>query len=495
MDQPPTSTCSSHKCSLYTTTSSSTQWGPGAMAGKAILAMGKATLRGVEHLIISRRIGTIKAVMPCTDDNGSEHLGKIFGDLLELSRPALYPDGVRIQAMEILLAQIATEQTRHLRRSIANWDIDSEELGAFLTEIVAVALFSHRGFSDPRLVDAYAAALSKDLHPWTACISFISQLAQLNEQTFQMALDVHLLEILIWVSGRQIRAKTNDTRVEAYCNVAFAILSTPPFRTQYSPWTHEMSRYFPEDPPTSLAHLIQHITEEDRWLVVERRLLEKNVHSMLRTMFNKSTLIPTFGEMYLSSQPYVPRLADAPPSLPSIRTLMWCIGIGGAAQHETINYLSPLSYERKVVVLDQMIRELVIQFIVQPSTAYSRLAKSPEFIAHVVRFLLGISDHSIPIHAAVTEAAILHILPFLAKSWEPRSIYEDIRRRVDSRAGLKSAVKYNRHTSHLLESIQYDGLVNILSHEAVAAKAKTNLVQLLQPIFSRRSDYILVEKA
>lgn len=131
------------------------------MAGKAILAMGKATLRGVEHLIISRRIGTIKAVMPCTDDNGSEHLGKIFGDLLELSRcvmgaldftvsnstrrPTLYPDGVRIQAMEILLAQIATEQTRHLRRSIANWDIDSEELGAFLTEIVAVALFSHRG--------------------------------------------------------------------------------------------------------------------------------------------------------------------------------------------------------------------------------------------------------------------------------------------------------------------------------------------------------------
>jgi hypothetical protein len=47
--------------------------------------------------------------------------------------------------MEIIVAQIATEQTRHLRMSISKWEVDSEELGAFLAEITGVALFSNRG--------------------------------------------------------------------------------------------------------------------------------------------------------------------------------------------------------------------------------------------------------------------------------------------------------------------------------------------------------------
>ncbi|KAJ7474016.1 hypothetical protein FB451DRAFT_1247634 [Mycena latifolia] len=488
MDPPATPTGSSSAASLYTT-SSSTQWGPGAIAGKAILAMGKATLRSVEHLIISRRIAAIKVVIPCADDDESqpEHLEKMFADLLELTRPTLYPDGIRIQATQILLAQIATEQTHRLRLSISKWDRDFEELSAFLREIIAVALFSSRGFPDARLVDVYTAALSKDLHPWTACISFISQLAQMNERTFQMALNAQLLDILVWVSGQQIRARTSDTRVEAYCNVAFTILSTAAFNNgQHDLWHHHMSQYCPENSPASLSNLVHLIAQQERWLIVERRLLEKHVHSMLRNIANQSSL-SNFGDLYLDSQRYsIPRLADAPPSLPSIRTLMWYIGIGGAAQNQTIIFLSALSYAKKVAVLDQMMRDLVIQFILQPPTPYSRLAKRPEFIAYVVQFLQGISQYSPAIQDTVIEASLLQIIPFLAPPWEPRRIYEDICRRVHSRAGLKSSETCNPQTRSLLAVIQSMSLVEALSHE-VGAKTKISLGQLLEPIFSTRS--------
>jgi hypothetical protein len=48
--------------------------------------MGKAIVRGTEHLIIVRRLAAIKAVMPCKDNNGDLRIESMFADLLELSR-------------------------------------------------------------------------------------------------------------------------------------------------------------------------------------------------------------------------------------------------------------------------------------------------------------------------------------------------------------------------------------------------------------------------
>jgi hypothetical protein len=62
----------------------------------------------------------------------------------------------------------------------------------------------------------------------------------------------------------------------------------------------------------------------------------------------------------------VPRLADAPPSLPSIHNLVWCIGIGGHVQRETADYLSILPHQRMVFVLDRILRDMTIQFLVEP---------------------------------------------------------------------------------------------------------------------------------
>jgi hypothetical protein len=71
--------------SLYTSTSSSTQWGPGWLAGKAVLAVGEAALRGAERLVILKRLATIKAHLPC-DATHSPFMDRLFDDLLELSR-------------------------------------------------------------------------------------------------------------------------------------------------------------------------------------------------------------------------------------------------------------------------------------------------------------------------------------------------------------------------------------------------------------------------
>ncbi|KAJ7861869.1 hypothetical protein B0H13DRAFT_2354935 [Mycena leptocephala] len=157
--------------SLYTTTSSSTQWGPGTIAGKVILAMGKAVVRGAEYLVIKRRLSAIKAIMPCSDDDLSQHQNpeNIFDDLLELSRPAL-----RIQAMQLIIGQIARKDTFHLRRSILKWEIDHEELVAFLSEIIGVVLFSKRGFPDEKLVNSCYCSAPSDCHPWSPRINFIS---------------------------------------------------------------------------------------------------------------------------------------------------------------------------------------------------------------------------------------------------------------------------------------------------------------------------------
>ncbi|KAJ6605350.1 hypothetical protein DFH09DRAFT_1353815 [Mycena vulgaris] len=181
---------SSSASSVYTTTSSSTQWGPGALAGKAILAIGKAVVRGVDYLVISRRMSVIKAAMPCSDDDvgRSRNLETMFDDLLELSRQALYPEAVRIQAMQTILAQIATKQTHHLRLSISKWEIEFAELVAFLSETVGVVLFSKRGFPDDRLVNVYMTAVPKEFHPWSPCIEFMAQVARLKDETFHAVL-------------------------------------------------------------------------------------------------------------------------------------------------------------------------------------------------------------------------------------------------------------------------------------------------------------------
>ncbi|KAF8152823.1 hypothetical protein K438DRAFT_1987689 [Mycena galopus ATCC 62051] len=110
--------------SLYTTTSSRTVWGPGSLSGRALLALGKAAIRGAERVVIAKRMAVLRAQLPCSEERtgaDTSFLDGIFDDLVELSRPELYPDSIRIPAMELILIHIGSRHTTYLINSLSKW--------------------------------------------------------------------------------------------------------------------------------------------------------------------------------------------------------------------------------------------------------------------------------------------------------------------------------------------------------------------------------------
>lgn len=72
--------------SVSTSTSTSTFVGPGSVAGRAIQNFGKLTLRGVEQILVSRRLSSIATHFPHKNASGVTNLPEMYLDLLELSR-------------------------------------------------------------------------------------------------------------------------------------------------------------------------------------------------------------------------------------------------------------------------------------------------------------------------------------------------------------------------------------------------------------------------
>ncbi|KAF5353687.1 hypothetical protein D9758_008663 [Tetrapyrgos nigripes] len=89
--------------------------GPGSLAGRAILNLGRLTLKGVERVIISRKLSGIGSL---SRGSGS---AETYSDILELSRPQMYPDNIHTEAMRLLVRQIASGRTENLLKALRNW--------------------------------------------------------------------------------------------------------------------------------------------------------------------------------------------------------------------------------------------------------------------------------------------------------------------------------------------------------------------------------------
>jgi hypothetical protein len=50
-----------------------------------------------------------------------------------------------MEAMQLIMAQIASKETHFLWCSMSKWEIDHDILVGFLSEIIGVVLFSKRG--------------------------------------------------------------------------------------------------------------------------------------------------------------------------------------------------------------------------------------------------------------------------------------------------------------------------------------------------------------
>ncbi|KAF9463090.1 hypothetical protein BDZ94DRAFT_1260035 [Collybia nuda] len=172
------STFTSSNGSTNTTSTTSTVPGPGAMSGKAILALGKATLRGAEYIIIRSRLQVIASKLPCEDTAYVAGIEEIYDDVLELSRRGLYSDTIRTKAMAIILSQIRTRHTQRLIKCLIKWP--SVELQIFLSYLTAT-LDPFRlvpfGRSSPARVYREAIA-DRECHSMSALIDFLLELTQ-----------------------------------------------------------------------------------------------------------------------------------------------------------------------------------------------------------------------------------------------------------------------------------------------------------------------------
>jgi len=139
---------------VATDTSSDTVSGLGTLSGRVVFGLGNAVLRGVDNLVVRRRLGIIVSVYPHDDDTAPENIGTLYDDLLELSRCmamflsefvilknvwwprcGLYSAQIRKQALRVLLVQIKNRQTCYLIQQLVKWPFI--EVALFLSEIIA----------------------------------------------------------------------------------------------------------------------------------------------------------------------------------------------------------------------------------------------------------------------------------------------------------------------------------------------------------------------
>ncbi|KAF8141026.1 hypothetical protein K438DRAFT_1878909 [Mycena galopus ATCC 62051] len=428
-DMPASSTSS-----LYTTTSSSTQWGPGAIAGKALRALGKAVIRGIEHFIILRRLATIVAAMPCLDEADSaeaHNFETMFDDVLELSRRGFYPESIRIQAMQIIVAQVAKQHTHHLCVSLSKW-VSNEDLVALLSEIAAVGLFANRGFPSPQLVRVYRAALPKNAHPWSPCIRFMSQVAQLTEETFHAVLHARFFEVILWTAGAQVQAGASNSSFRGDCDEAFCILSRPPSDDLSLLWHEETCRYSPNEQLGSVIQMVDAISAQDMWSAVERRLLEVQEDLILETAFAFITLDHATPQYPM--QPGMAFFSTSQSSVSAIamQTFMRCIALNCELHLHTERFLLRLSYEKMVLAITNIIRKLLVPFAefddaLGIQNSMRTLAREwPDLPGIIIQFLVGISQTEHVLQDALLDAALLNISPFLIGPWDrlPRNLYK-----------------------------------------------------------------------
>ncbi|KAJ7620413.1 hypothetical protein FB45DRAFT_150575 [Roridomyces roridus] len=92
--------------SLYTeSTIPTTVWGPGTLAGRAIMALGEVTLKGLDRLI-DREARAIEKRLQGIQSSAPHLTTDMYDDLVELSGPPIYPTYIMARATDLLVAQL-----------------------------------------------------------------------------------------------------------------------------------------------------------------------------------------------------------------------------------------------------------------------------------------------------------------------------------------------------------------------------------------------------
>ncbi|THU97288.1 hypothetical protein K435DRAFT_857802 [Dendrothele bispora CBS 962.96] len=191
---------------ISTTTASastSTIVGPGSLSGRAVLALGKLTLKGVERVIIARRLSTISSNFPHSNASGTRIKGlkDMYADLLELSRVDMYPNAVQDEAISLLLTQIGSFQTDFLVHTLAAWNPVEVRLflgvliGIFAATIIPKPSTQAHSRNSP-LTSYLSASPSHNEHSLLPFIEFLQKLCQVSTVQVEAVLESGSLDLL-----------------------------------------------------------------------------------------------------------------------------------------------------------------------------------------------------------------------------------------------------------------------------------------------------------
>ncbi|KAF9462528.1 hypothetical protein BDZ94DRAFT_1322531 [Collybia nuda] len=180
-----------------TASTSSTVPGPGEISGRAIKALGKMALRGLDKIQLRLHLLALSRLFP----HGNRVLGenddgeRMYEELIDLSRPGIYSTRVYKHAMQLLLIQIGHREVKQLIRGLVDWDM--EHIEDLLTRLMNPVLKVER---DPATQSSLAQAYIRyqdtpHIDPLVPFASFLLQLSSTSVAAYKASTRVgtHLL--------------------------------------------------------------------------------------------------------------------------------------------------------------------------------------------------------------------------------------------------------------------------------------------------------------
>ncbi|KIK61126.1 hypothetical protein GYMLUDRAFT_243799 [Collybiopsis luxurians FD-317 M1] len=180
----------------------STFVGHGSLSGKLIYKLGKLALKGVENVVISRRLSSISSHFPHKRLANIPELNEMYRDLLELSRPGLYLDSYRIHSLQLLMAQISFRHTAELVKALSTWPLI--ELRLLLSDLTSridpTRSYDSAVYLDDPVILEYQKYLSKwEGHSLTPLIDFLSALVASSSHEVREILDSGVQDLLLHI--------------------------------------------------------------------------------------------------------------------------------------------------------------------------------------------------------------------------------------------------------------------------------------------------------
>ncbi|KAF9462529.1 hypothetical protein BDZ94DRAFT_1322532 [Collybia nuda] len=186
-----------------TASTSSTVPGPGEVSGRAIKALGKITLRGLDEIQLRLRLSSLDRLFPHGNrvfwegDDGEQ----MYEEIIDLSRPGVYSSRLYKHAMHLLLIQVGHREVKQLIRGLVDWDV--ERIGDLLTRLMDLVLKVDR---DPTTQNSLAQAYIRyqdtpHIDPLVPFASFLLQLSSASIAAYEASMQ----------AGARLLSEISDT--------------------------------------------------------------------------------------------------------------------------------------------------------------------------------------------------------------------------------------------------------------------------------------------